>query len=62
MDKYSFKEFIKSLSWLALLFMGFISGALTSAVSLSTLTHTEKHGCEYVEKAEFEQVWIKIRG
>ena len=62
MDKYSFKEFIKSLSWLALLFMGFISGALTSAVSLDTSKHTEKHGCEYVEKSKCKQVWIKVGG
>ena len=62
MDKYSFKEFIKSLSWPSLLIMGFISGALTSAASLDLSTHTEKQFCEYVEKAECEQVWVKVRG
>jgi len=58
MNKYSFREFLKSLSWLTLLIMGFISGAFTSAASLALSMHTEKHGCEYVEKAECKQVWV----
>ena len=27
--------------------------------SMKESVHTEKHGCEYVEKAECKQVWVK---
>jgi hypothetical protein len=57
MDKYSFREFLKSCSPILLLMMGIVTGLLTGlAVSIP---HTDKHGCEYVEKAECKQVWIK---
>ena len=62
MDKYSFKEFIKSCSPFTFLFIGLFSGVVTTMAVNQSSIHTEKHGCEYVEKAECEQVWIKVRG
>ena len=59
MDKYSFTEFLKTLGPFALLIMGFIPGALAGFTAMALSMHTEKHGCEYVEKAECKQVWVK---
>ena len=59
MDKYSFTEFLKTLGPFALLIMGFTAGALMVAGKYQNAMHTEKHGCEYVEKTECKQVWVK---
>lgn len=59
MDKYSFTEFLKTCSPFLFLLIGFISGALAVAAKYESGTHAEKHGCEYVEKAECKQVWVK---
>ena len=59
MDKYSFREFLKSLGPFALLIIGFISGSISGITAVVSTMHTEKHGCEYVEKTECKQVWIK---
>lgn len=57
MDKYSFREFIKECSPMLILAMGIVIGIFVGlAVSIP---HTEKYGCEYVEKAECKQVWVK---
>lgn len=36
---------------------GFAVGVSVGA-KLTPETHTEKHGCEYVEKRECKQVWV----
>lgn len=59
MNKYSFREFLKSCTPFAFLIMGFIPGALTGVTAILSTMHTEKHGCEYVEKTECKQVWVK---
>ena len=42
---------------------GFIFGAIIGAglqyVNMSDNEHSERHGCEYVEKSECKQVWVK---
>ena len=49
-----FKDFI---SIMVTLIIGIVAG-ITIGISAST-PHTEKHGCEYVEKAECKQVWVR---
>lgn len=39
--------------------LGVVVGAGICGVQSAQAIHTEKHGCEYVEKAECKQVWIK---
>lgn len=53
MDKYEVLFIFYVISSAALFFAGFSIGE--GKVSL----HTEKHHCEYVEKTECKQVWVK---
>ena len=59
MNKYSFTEFLKTLGPFTLLIIGFVSGSISGIAAVVSTMHTEKHGCEYVEKAECKQVWVK---
>lgn len=44
-----------ALTVIVCLSVGFTVGHVNKAAN----QHTEKHGCEYVEKTECEQVWVK---
>ena len=51
------KELKDFISIMATLAVGIVAGII---IGISALTpHTEKHGCEYVEKSECTQVWIR---
>lgn len=57
MGKYSFKKFIKECSPMLILAIGIITGIIVGIAA--SVPHTEKHGCEYVEKTECKQVWVR---
>lgn len=59
MDKYSFAEFLKSCSPFGFMIVGIFSGIVATMAVDEGSMHTEKHGCEYVEKTECKQVWVK---
>lgn len=59
MDKYSFKEFIKSCDIFTFMIITFLIGVGTGIAINENDMHTEKQGCEYVEQAECKQVWVK---
>lgn len=59
MDKYSFREFLKSCRPFVLILIGIASGALAATGNHKNSIRTEKHGCEYVEKTECKQVWVR---
>ena len=42
-----------------LLVVGVFAGLITAMAANKSSIHTEKHGCEYVEKAECKQVWVR---
>lgn len=60
MDKYIFREFLKSCSPFTFILIGLFSGVVANEVVNKSGIHTEKQGCEYVEKAECKKVWVKV--
>ena len=57
MNKYSFREFTKECSPMLILAIGIMTGILVGLAA--SVPHTEKSGCEYVEKTECKQVWVR---
>ena len=56
------KEFMEVIAFILVLIWGVVIGSGTATEMHKKRIHTEKQGCEYVEKAECKQVWIKVIG
>jgi hypothetical protein len=59
MNKYSFAEFLKSCDIFTFMIIAFLIGVGVGIAINESGMHAEKHGCEYVEKTECKQVWVR---